>query len=106
MSASNDHPLDDPTQRPERRRELEAIDHDRAPFCRLEAVLVPKARERAPGLLVEILMGLEADPERSGFRSILERHRVVYVAAATAATAATAAGAIVIAARTRRPASA
>lgn len=62
--------------------------------------------EPAPGLLVEILLGIEDDGGRGVIRSILDRHRVAYVAAATAATAATAAGAIVIAARTRRPASA
>jgi hypothetical protein len=68
--------------------------------------LRPQLVEPAPGLLVEILLGIEEDEGRGAIRSILDRHRVAYVAAATAATAATAAGAIVIAARTRRPASA
>ena len=65
--------------------------------------LRPQLIEPAPGLLVEILVGIEDDTGRGAIRSILDRHRVAYVAAATAATAA---GAIVIAARTRRPASA
>ena len=68
--------------------------------------LRPQIVEPSPGLLVEILVGIEEDSGPGAIRSILDRHRVAYVAAATAATAATAAGAIVIAARTRRPASA
>jgi len=73
---------------------------------RMMRTLKPQIIEPAPGLLVEILVGIESDAGPRAIRSILERHRVAYVAAATAATAATAAGAIVIAARTRRPASA
>jgi hypothetical protein len=59
--------------------------------------------EPAPDLLIEILAAVSTEAGRGPLRSILDRHRVAYVAAATAATAA---GAIVIAARTRRPASA
>ncbi len=65
--------------------------------------LRPQLIEPDPDLLMEILSTVAADGGRGAIRSILDRHRVAYVAAATAATAA---GAIVIAARTRRPASA
>lgn len=65
--------------------------------------LRPQLVEPDRDLLVEILAAVAEDAGRGPIRSILDRHRVAYVAAATAATAA---GAIVIAARTRRPASA
>ncbi len=60
-----------------------------------------------PNMLSEILDFVQNQGSRNFILTALDRHRVVYVAAATAtAAAATAAGAIVIAARVRRPASA
>jgi hypothetical protein len=58
--------------------------------------------EPAPGLLPEILAGLEGAAERRALRSMLRGRRVAYVGGIAAATAAGAAGAIVLAARARR----
>jgi hypothetical protein len=58
--------------------------------------------EPAPGLLAEVLVGLEEAGERHALRSVLHGRKVAYIGGiAAAATAAAAGGAIVIAARTR-----
>ncbi|MEI7885833.1 MAG: hypothetical protein WCJ04_00425 [Actinomycetes bacterium] len=60
-----------------------------------------------PQLVSEIFEYLQTHGSRNPLRTALDRHRVAYMAAATAtAAAATAAGALVIASRVRRPASA
>ena len=58
--------------------------------------------EPAPGLLAEILAGLEEAGERHAIRSVLSGRRIAYLGGLAAATAAGAAGAIVFATRTRR----
>jgi hypothetical protein len=58
--------------------------------------------EPAPGLLAEILAGLEEAGERHAIRSVLSGRRIAYLGGLAAATAAGAAGAIVFASRTRR----
>jgi hypothetical protein len=58
--------------------------------------------EPAPGLLADILAGLEEAGERHAVRSVLSGRRVAYLGGLAAATAAGAAGAIVFATRTRR----
>lgn len=62
-----------------------------------------------PGLLAEIMNGVDSmaldDVAPTPLRPGSDLRRVAYVAAATAATAATAAGAIVLASRSKRPAS-
>jgi hypothetical protein len=58
--------------------------------------------EPAPGLLTDILAGLEGVGERHAIRSILSGRRVAYLGGLAAATAAGAAGAIVLATRQRR----
>jgi hypothetical protein len=58
--------------------------------------------EPAPGLLPEVLAGLEEAAERGALRSLLRGRRVAYVGGIAAATAAGAAGAIVLATRARR----
>lgn len=57
--------------------------------------------EPAPGLLTEILAGLEAAGERRVIRSILSGRNAAYVGGIAAATAAGAVGAIVLANRHR-----
>jgi hypothetical protein len=56
----------------------------------------------APGLLPEVLAGLEEAAERRALKHLLRGRRVAYVGGIAAATAAGAAGAIVIATRARR----
>lgn len=59
--------------------------------------------EPAPGLLTDILAGLEAAGERRAIRSLVRGRRAAYVGGiAAAATAASAAGAIVLVSRARR----
>ncbi|MDD9371814.1 MAG: hypothetical protein PV358_16970 [Acidimicrobiales bacterium] len=58
--------------------------------------------EPAPGLLADILAGLEEAGERHAVRSALSGRRIAYLGGLAAATAAGAAGAIVFATRTRR----
>ncbi len=59
--------------------------------------------EPAPGLLTEILAGLEEAGERGALRSLLTGRRVAYLSGlAVAAGAAGAAGALVLANRSRR----
>ncbi len=58
--------------------------------------------EPAPGLLADILAGIEEAGERHAVRSALSGRRIAYLGGLAAATAAGAAGAIVIATRTRR----
>lgn len=58
--------------------------------------------EPAPGLLADILAGLEEAGERHAVRSLLSGRRIAYLGGLAAATAAGAAGAIVFATRTRR----
>ena len=59
--------------------------------------------EPAPGLVSEILAGLEEAGERGAMRSLLSGRRVAYLGGlAVAAGAAGAAGAIVLATRSRR----
>ena len=57
--------------------------------------------EPAPGLLTEILAGLEAAGERRAIRSMLTGRKVAYAGGIAAATAAGAVGAIVLAQRAR-----
>lgn len=59
--------------------------------------------EPSPGLLTDILAGLEAAGERRAIRSLVRGRRAAYVGGiAAAATAASAAGAIVLVSRARR----
>ncbi|MDY7103529.1 MAG: hypothetical protein S0880_20300 [Actinomycetota bacterium] len=58
--------------------------------------------EPAPGLLTEVLAGLEEAGERQAVRNLLHGRRAAYVGGLAAATAAGAAGAIVIANLSRR----
>ena len=58
--------------------------------------------EPAPGLLADILAGLEAAGERHAIRSLLSGRRGAYLGGLAAATAAGAAGAIVFASRSHR----
>jgi hypothetical protein len=58
--------------------------------------------EPAPGLLPEVLAGLEEAVERRALRNMLRGRRAAYVGGLAAATAAGAAGAIVLATRARR----
>jgi hypothetical protein len=58
--------------------------------------------EPAPGLLTEILAGLEEAGERRALRSLIRGRKAAYLGGIAAATAAGAAGAIVIASRSRR----
>jgi hypothetical protein len=55
--------------------------------------------EPAPGLLPEILAGLQEEAERHSIRSILSGRRVAYIGGLAAATAAGVGGALVIASR-------
>ena len=57
--------------------------------------------EPAPGLLPEILAGLQAAGERRAMHFLLDGRRAAYVGGIAAATAAGAAGAIVLASRHR-----
>ncbi len=56
----------------------------------------------APGLLPEILAGLEHAGERHAIRAVLHGRRAAYIGGIAAATAAGAAGAIVLASRSKR----
>lgn len=56
----------------------------------------------APGLLPEILAGLELAGERHAIRAALHGRRAAYIGGIAAATAAGAAGAIVLASRSKR----
>ena len=56
----------------------------------------------APGLLPEILAGLEHAGERHAIRAALHGRRAAYIGGIAAATAAGAAGAIVLASRSKR----
>lgn len=58
--------------------------------------------EPAPGLLPDILAGLEEAGERHAIRAVLQGRRAAYIGGIAAATAAGAAGAIVLASRSRR----
>ena len=58
--------------------------------------------EPAPGLLSDILAGLEAAGERSAVRSLLRGRKIAYVGGIAAAATAAGAGAILIAAKSRK----
>ncbi len=58
--------------------------------------------EPVPGLLPEILAGLQEAGERHAIRQVLNGRRVAYLGGLAAATAAGVGGAIVIASRSRR----
>ncbi len=58
--------------------------------------------EPAPGLLSDILAGLEEAGERHAVRSMLRGRRIAYVGGIAAAATAAGAGAILLAARTRK----
>ena len=58
--------------------------------------------EPAPGLLSDILAGLEAAGERRAVRSMLQGRYVAYAGGIAAATAAGAAGALLFATRSRK----
>ncbi len=58
--------------------------------------------EPAPGMLAELLAGLEEAGERRAIRSMIAGRRAAYLGGLAAATAAGAAGAIVFASRARR----
>lgn len=57
--------------------------------------------EPAPGLIAEVLAGLEAAGERRAIRSMLTGRNVAYAGAATAAAAAASVGAILLVSRHR-----
>lgn len=57
--------------------------------------------EPAPGLLAEVLMGLEAAGERHALRSALQGKKVAYVGGIAAAATAAAAGGAIVLVRTR-----
>jgi len=59
--------------------------------------------EPAPGLLADVLASLEEAGERHAIRAVLNGRRAAYLGGIAAATAAGAAGALVYAARSRRP---
>lgn len=58
--------------------------------------------EPSPGLLAEVLAGIESAGERRAIRSMLTGRRGAYVGSLAVASAAGAAGAVVLAARARR----
>jgi hypothetical protein len=58
--------------------------------------------EPAPGLLPEVLAGLEAAGERHAIRVMLSGRRVAYIGGLAAAATAAGAGALVVASRYRR----
>jgi hypothetical protein len=58
--------------------------------------------EPAPGLVAEILAGIEAAGERRAIRSMLTGRRAAYLSGLAVAGAAASAGAVVLAARARR----
>lgn len=58
--------------------------------------------EPAPGLLAEILAGIEEAGERHAVRSLLRGRRIAYVGGIAAAATAAGAGAILLASRNRR----
>jgi hypothetical protein len=58
--------------------------------------------EPAPGLLADILAGLEEAGERHAVRSLLRGRRIAYVGGIAAAATAAGAGAILLATRSRR----
>lgn len=58
--------------------------------------------EPAPGLVADILAGLEGRAERAAIRSLLTGRRVAYIGGIAVATAAAGAGAIVYASRARK----
>jgi hypothetical protein len=60
--------------------------------------------EPAPGLLAEVLAGLEEAGERHAIRAILSGRRVAYLGGLAAATAAAGVGSALIVARRRRAA--
>lgn len=59
--------------------------------------------EPAPGLLAEVFASLEHAAERQAIRGVLHGRRVAYLGGIAAAATAGAAGALVLAARSRRP---
>jgi hypothetical protein len=59
--------------------------------------------EPAPGLLTDLLASLEHAGERQAIRAVLNGRRAAYLGGIAAAATAGAAGAIVLAARNRRP---
>jgi len=58
--------------------------------------------EPAPGMLADILAGIEEAGERRAIRSMIAGHKAAYLGGLAAATAAGAAGAIVFASRARK----
>ncbi len=62
-----------------------------------------QAVEPASGVLGDVLGALADAGERGAVRGVARSHRAVYIGGLAAATAAGAAGAIVLAARSRRP---
>jgi hypothetical protein len=60
--------------------------------------------EPAPGLLADVLAGIEAAGERHAIRSILSGRRVAYLGGLATAAAAGAAGAVIYASRRRHAA--
>jgi hypothetical protein len=59
--------------------------------------------EPAPGLLTDVLASLEHAGERHAIRAVLNGRRAAYLGGIAAAATAGAAGAVVLAARNRRP---
>jgi hypothetical protein len=59
--------------------------------------------EPAPGLLADVFASLEHAGERHAIRAVINGRRAAYLGGIAAATAAGAAGALVLAARNRRP---
>ena len=82
------------------RCQAELVQHRR--ILRTMRSLRYEVLEPAPGMLPDLLAGLQEAGERAAVRSLLHRHRAAYIGGLAAAGAAGAAGAIVIATRSRR----
>jgi hypothetical protein len=82
------------------RCQAELVQHRKV--LRAMRALRTEVLEPAPGLLSDILAGLESAGERRAIRSMINGHRAAYLGGLAAATAAGAAGAIVFASRARR----
>ena len=82
------------------RCQAELVQHRR--ILRTMRSLRSEVLDPAPGMLPDLLAGLQEAGERRAVRSLLYRHRGAYIGGLAAAVAAGTAGAIVIASRTRR----
>lgn len=103
-SAADGSALPEPDQRRHveqcLRCQAELVQHRKV--LRAMRALRTEVLEPAPGLVADILAGLESAGERRAIRSLIHGHRAAYLGGLAAATAAGAAGAIVYANRARR----